>query len=341
MKNLLLLVLCIGLLQADPQDKNDYLARIDRAIEKGVNYLVKKQLRDGSWSRFRQPLAHPLAITSLCTLALIKTADKGKQKVKEAIEKGIRFVLRTVKRKAKRIYRKKRPTGQDKGSYRTFGYGYALKLLLKIRNTSNNREQIDKLIKMLITIIQKIQYKGGWIYQWQCAGPKPYLSAVMLRGLLDAREQGFQVNQKRLKRAVKTLRRSRSKDGGYPYMDIGQKTRFTSSLERVANCDLALYKAGAITRDTLKKTIKKFFRHYKSYRKVVGYHYLFGLYYTSECLKLLKQEIKNRYPQTLARTILKKQSKKGFWFDHRLCGREYGTALGLLILANIKECLGK
>lgn len=60
------------------------------SIQRGVNFLLEKQAKDGSWGR------HP-AVTSLCVMAL-KNAGKTQNDAvrKEAIKKGVAFIKKFV-----------------------------------------------------------------------------------------------------------------------------------------------------------------------------------------------------------------------------------------------------
>src|SRR5262245_23102209 len=64
-----------------------------RAIDRGLDYLVSSQLSDGSWGGERQYRGN-VAITSLCGLAFMAGGHQpGRGNYGKAVEKAIDFVL--------------------------------------------------------------------------------------------------------------------------------------------------------------------------------------------------------------------------------------------------------
>jgi hypothetical protein len=312
---------------------------MDKAIKKGIEYLMEKQTKSGAWSRVK----HPEAITSLVSLAILRCGNLDDSSTKEALRKGTRYLIRKLKPRVKRLLRRKRLPGSYKGTYYTYAFIYALEFFLEARKKGilAQRKKIDEFIKMLVKLAGKLEYKGGWIYQWGCAGPKPHISSAMILSLIKAKEEGFSPDEKMFKKALSTLDRSRGRSGGYPYMITGGRApSFTSSMGRIAPCELALFKGGIRKRDDLRNAIKKFFKNYKSYKRVWYSHRLYGLYYLSESLALLEKDIERKDILRFCKDILKKQRRKGYWVDSpTLCGKEYGTAMGVMILGNLKKLL--
>ena len=95
MKQILLLVtlvLGLGSQAADLPSKEDIslLKEVARAQERGMAWLLGKQLPDGSWNQ------HP-AITALAVTAILRSGQPLTSEQKQAVDKGVKFILTCVK----------------------------------------------------------------------------------------------------------------------------------------------------------------------------------------------------------------------------------------------------
>lgn len=340
---------------------------LDAPLQKAVAYLLKRQKKDGRWAgppayRYHRLIGVPRAsaTTSLCALALhsYSATDKG---IKDRVEKTVRHILKVMQKKK---LMKKALRARD--SYWGWAFAYGIQFLLKIRDgyqSNTLKKGIDEAIKKMIKSLKRMQNKkGSWCYMY---GPyhipgrygHTFYTAVILLQLLNARDNGFKVAPNVLKKAIKILERSRTLKGAYVYSNpaipgFGEKD-IRGSLSRSAVCELALYKAGVRTKDNAKKAIQNFFRYHRFLEKAytseshmsdnynnVSYFYLFGHYYISECLKIADKKTRDKYLPKLFKIILEKQHPNGSWVDSKLCGcKNYGTAMGILILLNIKSAL--
>jgi hypothetical protein len=333
-------------------------------MEKAVRYLLKKQ-RYGRWeSNLNGPeigrsgikFSWDIGITSLCSLALLSYPGREKETSAKAIKKAVRYLLRNLRK----IPRRTLEIGDA-----DLELGYSLKFFLQLktkRHFKKDLKRIERLIRWIIKVLERNQTSlGGWDYypNRDIAGVKSFQTAAILLNLIKAKEMGFKVKKGVLKKAADILQKMRGKEGGYLYYfrrgmnlrkRIGARIRpsyfsaeLKGSLGRIGVCELALYRAGRWSREDLKKAVEKFFKYHRYIEKALkGYHsciYLFGHYYISECLKILQKERAQRYACKLREVVLKKQRRNGSWMDMYEAGRCYGTAMGILILANVKRIL--
>jgi squalene-hopene/tetraprenyl-beta-curcumene cyclase len=86
------LFVAANLLAADLPSRTDVslLKEVGRAQERGSDWLVKQQGKDGSWRE------HP-AITSLAVTALVRSGKPLTTEQQEAVDRGVKFILTCVK----------------------------------------------------------------------------------------------------------------------------------------------------------------------------------------------------------------------------------------------------
>jgi hypothetical protein len=344
---LIALLLCGALLSQDRKDSID-TKELKEIVHRALMYLLKKQKKAGYWPsgcEFPRTAPDPrieeiryrIAITSLSSLALLSFKEMDKEKIELALRKALKYLLKIIKRNHRRL--------RAEGS---FSFAYGLRFLLRARRLKQFeevKEEIDQAIKMLIKLTKVTQVrKGGWNYGEGFRGTISFLTATILLHLMEAKEAGFKVDEKSLKYAKRSLQRLRRKGGIYLYESSRVGADLRSSLCRSGVCELALYKADLLKKDDIEKVVRNFFKFHRYVGRSLGNNqgYFFGHYYISECMKICNPKIRKRYLPKLYRIVLRRQLKDGSWVDSRpTAGKNYGAAIGILTLANIRELLGR
>jgi len=351
---------------------------IRQAVERGVQFLLKDQNKDGSWGTPERtkdlniyapvPGAHHAfrtAVTALCVSSLIELEGRGFE-VGEAIDRGEAWILENLPRL--------RRANAD-AIYNVWGHGYAIQALVRMYG----RHAEDAEMQEKITALLRSQYdylaryesvNGGWgYYDFRVGARKPasystsFLSAAVLVAFHEARDIGVPPPDGLTERAIASIRRQQKPDFSYlygyylRYQPMGGINRPAGSLGRSQACNVALRLWGdeRITDDVLSAWLDRLFARngwlsigrkrpipHESWFQVAGYFYYFGHYYAALCIEELEQEDRHDFQAQLATVLLELQEKDGSWWDYPLYNyhQQYGTAFALMSLRRCHELTG-
>ncbi len=346
--------------------------QVRTAIQRGLEFLLKDQNPDGSWGGCRNavytftgavwsnPETHrswKVATTGLGYLAVLEVGDS--QAAEAAADRAIDYLLKNAA--------VKRPNEWD--TMNNWAYIYGLQALAAAcgqpRYADSPRR--DEMRAVGQELLRKLAYhqslNGGWGYlefdvprtaqpQWGTS----FMTAAAVVALLDARAQGFDVDEALLQRALRGIRRCRLPSGAYTYSipaiaDPRHSEwidQIKGSLGRIQVCNLALLMAGDdIPRERLKTGLGYFFRHHRfldiarnrpipheAYYYNSGYFYLFGHYYAARLIERLPPEDQGAFWPRLQYEIIKIQQADGSMWDYDMHAyhKPYGVAFGLLTL---------
>ncbi len=160
--------------------------KVNRAIERGCEYLISQQLRDGSWgyddSRF------PGGQTALCVYALLKSGITPRH---QAIQRGI-------------AYLRARP------SLHTYTAGCTLLALWALNDRTNDEWVADIADELL-----SWQQAGVWAYpEGECDLSNTQYAVL---GLLAASRSGFKVPPKAWRDMITQVLHFQGRPGGFGY----------------------------------------------------------------------------------------------------------------------------
>lgn len=343
---------------------------VERAIRRGVDFLLLRQNRDGSWGSARNtkslniyapvPGAHQAfraAVTSLCVSALIDVKD-SRSEVQEAIDRGEQWLLENLGN-----VRRATPDA----IYNTWAHAYALEALARLIQRHKGRPERQAALRELMEgqLDRLIRYEclnGGWAYyDFDYGTQKPgsstisFVTATVLVALHDAKQVGLTVPPKIIDRAKDSILRQRKPDFSYCYgeylkmVPMHPVNRPAGSLGRSQACNLAMRLWGdeSVTDEVLRAWLDRFFARdgwldlgrkrpipHESFFAIAGYFFYYGHYYASRCIELLPQKERATYYNHLAAILIDLQEKDGSWWDYPLYDyhQQYGTAFALLSL---------
>ena len=348
--------------------------KIQKSIDMGVVYLLRNQNPDGSWGTAGRtkslniyapgPGAHldfRTAVTALDLLALSRLENKSPS-IKRAIERSTAFLI-------ERYPEVKRVDGRWVGN--TWSHAYIIKAFLKVRELDFMKDQksaLDKVIQHQIEQLKIYQYlDGGWGYydfMYKTSVPSgkstSFLIGTILIILKEAKDKGFDVDEKSVKKAIGQLKKQRRPDGNFLYsfdfkFYTGRNINKTQgSLARVHGCLRALHDwedpvaKNADFDQWLERLVKlngwldivrKRPVPHEGWYQIAGYLYYFGHFYATENLKLAKD--KKKHASAIAEILTSKQELTGAWFDFPLYdyGYYYGTAYVLMSLIECQKVL--
>jgi len=345
----------------------------DRAIERGVRFLVKSQNKNGSWGSARRtknlnifapvPGAHDAfrsGVTALAVQALIETGAADRDAAaRAALERGEAWLLENLPRLRR---------ADAVAIYNVWGHAYGIEALAAMRRhgpgDARRQEQIDEVIRGQIDRLRRYEsVDGGWgYYDFRVGSQRPavdstsFVTATVLIALQEAKRVGIDVPRDLVERGVASIKRQQKTDFSYFYSEnlewrpMREINRPAGSLGRSQACNLALRWWGEtnITDTVLSAWLDRIAVRdgwlsigrkrpvpHESWFQVAGYFYYYGHYYAALCADELDRASARRHHGELAALLLPLQEKDGSWWDYPLYDyhQPYGTAFALMSLA--------
>lgn len=351
-------------------------AQVERAIHRGVEFLVAAQNPNGSWGSATNtkdlniyapvPGAHQAfrtAVTGLAISALLRSADE-RPEVNSAIERGDSWLNENLSRV--------RRANQD-AIYNVWAHAYAMAALADLVQfradgteiNDGRRERIKQQIDMLARY-ESINFGWGY-YDFDCHTQRPtsqptsFTTATELIALDEARKAGVSVPPVMVQHAMTCIKRQQKPDFSYFYSYNGPTSnrpmweinRPGGSLGRSQVCNLALRRWGdpAITDEVLEVWLDRLFARnlwldigrkrpipHESHFLVAGYFFYYGHWYAAQCIDELPADHRQRHRDQMARRMVDLQEKDGSWWDYPFYNYHptYGTAMAVMTL---RRCL--
>ncbi len=348
---------------------------IDEAVQRGVEFLLLRQNKDGSWGSARNtkrlniyapaPGAHHAfrsAVTSLCISALIEVGEDDKR-VTEAIDRGEAWLF-------EHLPRVRRATGD--AIYNSWAHAYSIQALVRMLNRRPDDQErvrrVRKLMESQLDLLQRYEcVDGGWCYYDSYAQTKHpsddsvcFVSATVLVALHEAKQVGVEAPERLIDRATASIRRQRKPDFSYCYSESWKYypmypiNRPGGSLGRSQACNLAMRLWGddQVTEEVLTTWLDRLFARnlwldigrkrpipHESWFLVAGYFFYYGHYYAALCIEQLEPADRPPHQDQLAHVLLRLQERDGSWWDYPFYDyhQQYGTAYALMSLVRCRH----
>ena len=190
---------------------------VQQSIDRGVEFLLGCQRETGAWGAATNtkdlniyapiPGAHDgfrMATTSLCITALLETDYDNDERVQQCVDRAEAWLM-------EQLPSLKRATSD--AIYNCWAHTYSIDALLALRRregvSDEKRARLDQLIQSQLKMLDTYEsVDGGWgYYDFRYGGRKPtssstsFLNGASLIVLHNARQAGFDVNEKTVKRA--------------------------------------------------------------------------------------------------------------------------------------------
>jgi len=347
----------------------------DKAIGRGIDFLLASQNRNGSWGSARRTkglniaasvpgshLAFRAAVTSLCISAMIESGD-NRNEVNRATDRAEKWLMERLPK-----LRRATPTL----IYNVWSHAYSIQALVRmydrISSDQKRREKIKELVRQQVVMLTRYEcVDGGWsYYDFKAKTQKPsgstisFVTATVLIALHDAKRIGVEAPDKLIQRAMASIRRQRKPDFSYcygeylKYVPMNSVNRPGGSLGRSQVCNLAMYLWGdqrtttKVMSEWLDRLVKrngwlsigrKRPQPHESWFAVAGYFYYYGHYYASLCLEQLEPLKRHEYGSKLAEILVDLQEKDGSWWDFPMYDyhQPYGTAFAIMSLVRLRK----
>jgi hypothetical protein len=313
-----------------------------KAIDKGLAYLVANQLADGSWGTNNQ--RGNVAITSLGGLALMSGGHQpGRGKYGKNVTKALDFILNQKQDEPRGyIYTKEAAWGNLHGPM--YGHGFATLFLGEAYGMASKklRGKVGKTLREAIQLIINTQNsEGGWRYKPERAGADISVTICQIMALRSARNAGIAVQKSTVKRCIQYVKDCQNfrkgewggNDGGFRYTRQGGPSGFARSAAGI----VALYSAGVYKGPEVEAGLRYLMRFKPGNNngadawamRELEMHYFYGHYYAAQAMWTAGGKYWAEWYPAIRDELLRKQTE-GYWFD-RIC-THYGTAMACIIL---------
>lgn len=301
------------------------VAELERAVTRGLQWLAKQQLPDGSFGGQSQYGRH-VAITSLGCLAFVSDGHvPGRGRYGHVVDLGLKFVLESCSEQSGLI------TAET--SYGPmYGHGFATLFLAELYGMSQRSDLREKLQKAVGLIVRTQNDQGGWRYHPVRADADVSVTICQVMALRAARNAGVAVPKSTIDRAIRYVQQSQEPDGGFKYMLDSSGSMFARSAAGVA----ALQYAGQYGTPEIQRGLA-YLERFTPGQTEEQTHYFYGQYYAAQAMFQAGGKHWENWWPAIRDELIAKQTADGSWRGQ--AGSEYGTAMALIILQIPKQNL--
>lgn len=304
---------------SDDPVKNE---RIDRSIDRALDYLAKNQRLDGS---FEQQYGETAAIPALAAMAfLAKGHVPGEGRYGETINRALDYVLSCTNNA---FY------FGEKNQGKMYSHSIATLFVSEVSGMvdSERQKKIDAILPKAVKVIldaqavkKAQQFQGGWRYTPHAVDSDMSCSGWALMALRSSRLNGGPVPPAAIGAAVEYVKRhSHKEEGKFGYMGPDGHT-----LTLTGAGILCLELCGKHHDPASLKAAKYLMKNYQDLAK--DQRCFYGLYYTSQGLFQIGGESWKTFSAWMYDTFTATQGADGAWQKGEEGSKVYGTALCVL-----------
>lgn len=199
------------MLAGDDEETQKMQQKYKPVVDKGLNYLVRQQARDGHWECAGG--AHPIPATAMAGMAILAEGSTITQgKYSKELEKAVDYLVGRYQKKTGLIGRPDDPREQQRYMY---GHGFATMFLAQAYGEEadeTRRRELEKVLIGACAYIGKAQTTlGGWGYvsaQESNDFDEGSVTITQLQALRAAKNAGIPVAKEVIDKAGKYLKDS-------------------------------------------------------------------------------------------------------------------------------------
>ena len=295
------------------------------AIDRGLNYLARKQDRDGSWTNTTRSGEYPVAMTALAGLALLMDGNTTTQgRYAPQVDRAVRFLLRS--QLANGLITQEGQEGRP-----MYGHGFSMLFLSQVYGMTEDPDrsrQIHDVLVRAVELTARAQSNGGWYYTHDARNDEGSVTITQVQALRACRNAGIAVPKDVIDNAMAYLEKSQNRDGGIRYSLRRRMGASRPPLTAAAVC--CWYNAGLYDSPLAARAIRYCKAHLSAGSASSGHDYYAHLYFAQALFVSDDPFWEEYYPQRRD-YLLRLQRSDGFWLGDA-AGDVYGTAVALIIL---------
>jgi hypothetical protein len=312
------------------------------AIDKGINYLVKTQRRDGSWLNSGGYGIYPCVMSSLSGMALIaggSSPESGPHA--KNVSRAMNFIIRVAESHKDGLI-----AGFGSEGRSMYGHGFSMLFLAQCYGNElhpKTEARLKKVLDRAVALTAKSQsdlgeankHAGGWIYTPTGSSDEGSVTVTQLQALRACRNVGIKVPKSTIDRAVEYLKYCQQGDGGICY---SARSRGSSRPPISAAAIACFYAAGVYDRTgggkgTEAEMVKRLVKYCLSTCTVERSqgHYFYTHFYMAQSMYQRGGKDWREYYPKIRKKLLGLQSPDGSWNGDSV-GTTYGTAIATIIL---------
>jgi hypothetical protein len=308
--------------------------RLERAvIDRGLRFLAQRATPSGQIGT-----SYPVAVTSLAGMAFLGAGHRyGGGPYAESIQSCVRYIL--ASRGPEGLISSDRSGIGDQS--RMHQHCFALLFLTQVYGElppGLQQDVRDTLVRGITGVLGAQSYRGGWDYEYLSSRLKNHDEASITIGVLQAlraaRNGGIHIPANRVDNALEYVRMCQDeRDGSFRYSISRNQQQTSFSLTAAAVSTLQA--AGVYDSLELRRGLDALARDldavgWQPQRAVNEPFFFYGAFYASQAYFHVGGTSWDRWYEAIRDYLVKKQEVDGSWDDDY--GREYGTAMAVLIL---------
>jgi len=307
---------------------------VDRAVERGLQWLAGHQSRIGHWTAAGD--RYPTAMTALAGAALLcegSTATQGRYA--SNISRAVEYLVNRSRQNGL--------IGDASDDRYTYGHGYAMLFLSQVLGEEEDiqrREQLIDVLSRAVAFTGRAQTtSGGWGYVSAKDGnnfDEGSTTITQVQGLRGCRNAGVAVPKEIIDRAVEYIRQSTGPAGGVRYNLAGRSGSGRPPITAAAIA--CLFNAGQYDDQYVPKLLAYCKKNLENISDQGFGHWHYAHYYYAQVLYREGGEPWDRYRDRIFSRIVSEAGADGSW-SQSYVGPVYTTSINLIILQLPKATL--
>ena len=288
---------------ADAEDAPELTEEAEKAIERGLQFLINSQNKDGSWTTGKNS-DYAIAGTSLGLMAfMVEGHFPGFGRYGDALERAKNYLLKRSKDS---------PTGAMGVKMYEIGlFTIAMSELWGMTSDSEDNQQIQAALERVVQIILRSQSPlGGWRYAPRPdAGQDTSVTAMVFVSLASAREAGVLVPNDTIERLTGYLRDQAFDEqrGGFGYQGKGY------TLACTAGGAYAAQLAGNRDTEWVQAALRSLENDPKMFSRKDNGHFYYTHYYAMQAMVQAGDERYSKWYPKIRDSLISLQQPNGSW----------------------------
>ncbi len=291
-----------------------------RAIERGLNYLQRKQNKNGSnrGAFGTNGMEAGVATASMAGLAFMcQGSTPGQGRYGKNCDMCVEFVMSQV-RETGYIARKDNLVHEN-----MYGHGFSMLFLSQAYGMTRKAEIGEKLRQAVGLTVNTQNNQGGWRYRPQKSDADLSITVCQIMGLRGARDAGIDVPDEVRRKCIDYVQKSQNGDGSFRYTMGGGHTTMAMTAAGVTS----LYSAGIYDGENVTKALEYIKRGGVSN----GGHFFYTNYYAVQAMWHAGGEYWNEWYPLIRDHLIRTQGGDGSWASSE-AGPPFGAAMACIIL---------